>query len=74
MRYLYEHAFMVYGWIGVPFDEEETHLAVQLMRKFNIVLHDGLAANNDDMHAVSVGISDDDQQIFPKPGTDCFKG
>ncbi len=42
MRYLYEHAFMVYGWIGVPFDEEETHLAVQLMRKFNIVLRDEL--------------------------------
>ena len=33
---------MVYGWIGVPFDEEETHLAVQLMRKFNIVLRDEL--------------------------------
>lgn len=74
MRYLYERAFFVYGWIGVPYDEEETHLAVQLMRKFHIVLRDGLAANNDDISAASVGISDDNQEIFPKPGTDCYKG
>ena len=74
MRYLYEHAFIVYGWIGVPYDEEETHLAVQLMRKFNIVLRDRLAANNNDMHAASPGISDDNQEIFPKSGTDCYRG
>ncbi|KAL9119653.1 MAG: hypothetical protein Q9187_003794 [Circinaria calcarea] len=62
------------SWIGVPDDEEETYLAVQLMRKFNIVLRDGLAANNDDIHAASAGISDDNQEIFPKPGTDCYRG
>ena len=74
MRYLYEHAFTVYGWIGVPYDEEETLSAVHLMCKFNILLRDGLAAYNDDIHAVAASISDENQQIFPKPGTDCFKG
>ena len=73
MRYLYEHAFMVYGWIGVPYDEEETRLAVQLMRKFNIVLHDGLTTNIDDMNAASAGISDDNQEIFLTSGIDCYK-
>ena len=74
MRYLYKHASIVFGWIGVPYDDEETQLAVQLMRKFNIVLHDGLAANNDDMNAASTSISDDNQEIFPKSGTDCYRG
>ena len=74
MRYLYEHAFIIYGWIGVPYNEEETRLAVHLMRKFNMVLRDGLAAYNDDMHAVSISISDDNPEIFPTPGTDCYRG
>ena len=68
MRYLDEHASIVYGWIGVPYHEEETRLAVRLMRKFNIVLRDGLAANNDDMLAVSTGISTITRKSFQGRG------
>ncbi|MCJ1366779.1 hypothetical protein MMC16_005909 [Acarospora aff. strigata] len=73
MRHIYENAHAVYGWLSLPFDERETALAAQLMRKFNELLHDGLQANNDDIHAASVTISDKDLDIFPHPDTECHK-
>ncbi|KAL8782093.1 MAG: hypothetical protein Q9213_005704 [Squamulea squamosa] len=74
MKYIYEHATMVFGWLGVPFDEEETSLAIGLMRKFNIVLHDGLAKHNNDMSIVATKISPTSKDIYPEPDTDCYKG
>ncbi|KAI4253558.1 MAG: hypothetical protein LQ352_003619 [Teloschistes flavicans] len=74
MRYIYEHATLVYGWIGLPSDPEQNRLAIQVMRKFNQVLHEGLKANNDDMNAVASQISPDNKEIFPDEGTDCYRG
>ncbi|KAI4089915.1 MAG: hypothetical protein L6R37_007971 [Teloschistes peruensis] len=74
MRYIYEHATLVYGWIGLPSDLEQNRLAIQLMRKFNKVLHEGLVTNNDDMNAVASQISPDNKEIFPEVGTDCYRG
>ncbi|KAL8660558.1 MAG: hypothetical protein Q9202_006412 [Teloschistes flavicans] len=74
MRYIYEHATVVYGWIGLPSDPEQNRLAIQVMRKSNQVLHEGLKANNDDMNAVASQISPDNKEIFPDEGTDCYRG
>ncbi|KAL8765605.1 MAG: hypothetical protein Q9209_007387 [Squamulea sp. 1 TL-2023] len=74
MKYIYEHATTVFGWLGVPFDKEETSLAIRLMRKFNIVLRDGLAKHNGDMSIVATEISPSNKDIYPEPDTDCYKG
>ncbi|KAL8731237.1 MAG: hypothetical protein Q9181_004365 [Wetmoreana brouardii] len=74
MRYNYEHATMVFGWLGVPFDEKETSMAVRVMRKFHIVLRDGLANHKGDMGAVATQISPSNKDIHPEPGTDCYTG
>ncbi|KAL8908306.1 MAG: hypothetical protein Q9171_005514 [Xanthocarpia ochracea] len=74
MRYIYEHANMVFGWLGVPFSDEETSLATSIMRNFNIVLRDGLAEHNGNMNAVAAQISPSNKDIYPEPGTDCYKG
>ncbi|KAL8717642.1 MAG: hypothetical protein Q9225_005131 [Loekoesia sp. 1 TL-2023] len=44
------------------------------MSKFNVVLRDGLAENNDDIYAASTKISPSNKEIFPDPGTRCYKG
>lgn len=75
MAYLYKHAIAVYGWIGVPHDEEEIRLAIALMKRFHLVLRDGLAEHNDDMNKVSTTISPDMEDIFPATvGSECYKG
>lgn len=73
MREIYENANAVYGWLSLPFDEQETALAIPLMRKFNKLLRDGLQANNDDIYAASTTISEKNLDIFPHPDTECHK-
>ncbi|KAI4112759.1 MAG: hypothetical protein LQ338_008277 [Usnochroma carphineum] len=74
MKYIYEHASMVYGWLGVPRDEEETSLAIEVMTKFKRVLLDKITEANGDIYAAFTQISPSDKEIFPEPGTDCYKG
>lgn len=59
----------------VPHDEEEIRLAVTLMRKFHVVLRDGLAKHNDDINKVCTTISPDMKDIFPGTvNSDCYRG
>ncbi|KAL8874530.1 MAG: hypothetical protein Q9198_006877 [Flavoplaca austrocitrina] len=75
MEYIYKHAYAVYGWLGIPHDEEEVRLAVSLMQRFHIIIRDGLAKHNDDMNKVSTTISPDDTDIFPEiVDSDCYRG
>lgn len=75
MADLHKNAFAVYGWIGVPHDEEQIRLAVALMRKFHIVLRDGLAKHNDDLNKVATTISPDMKNFFPTTvDSECYKG
>lgn len=64
MKEIYEGAASTFAWLGIPFDEEETKLAVELMRDFNKYLHSGLRANNDDIEIVLRGI-DASHAAFP---------
>ncbi|KAL8849898.1 MAG: hypothetical protein Q9221_005164 [Calogaya cf. arnoldii] len=75
MSYIYEHAFAVYGWIGLPHDQEEIRLALTLMEKFDIVLSDALAKHNNDMDKVTTTIYSDNEDIFHEtPDSECYKG
>ncbi|KAK5135055.1 hypothetical protein LTR08_005715 [Meristemomyces frigidus] len=74
MKEIYEKASKVWGWLGVPYDEEETRLAIQLMKRFNLALADGLARTDGDMNAASTQLSAKDQSLFPFPGTGTYKG
>lgn len=69
---LYEHAFAVYGWIGVLYEEEEeeeeeVRLAVVRMRRFPIVLRDGSDKHNDEHEQRSP------QRYLPTPKTGTLK-
>jgi len=65
---------MVWGWLGIPFDEEETRQALRLMKRFHLALRDVLDRHNDDMTAASTDLSADDASLFPVPGSDSYKG
>ncbi|KAI9664652.1 MAG: hypothetical protein M1821_006098 [Bathelium mastoideum] len=74
MRSIYERADQVWGWLSLPFIEEETRQGLLLMQRFNRALHDGLEKNDDDMNKVSLTLSADDPALFPFPATDTYKG
>ena len=75
MAYIYKHALFVYGWIGVPHHEEEVRLAVALMRRFHVVIRDGLPKHNGDMNKVCTTISPDMKDIFPVAvESECYRG
>lgn len=57
MAEIYEKAKVIYAWLGVPFDEEETRKAVALMREFNKFLREGLARQNNDLRPVTATIN-----------------
>ncbi|KAI4187164.1 MAG: hypothetical protein L6R41_002991 [Letrouitia leprolyta] len=46
MKYIYDHATSVCGWIGMPHDQEEVTLAVQLMYKITEALWKELKVSN----------------------------
>jgi len=69
MRYIYEQADEVFGWLGLPCDGDKTYLAVQMMRNCRQRVDDEAKANNNQSIIVSsIKISEDDD-IFPKLGT-----
>ncbi|KAI4173817.1 MAG: hypothetical protein LQ346_008339 [Caloplaca aetnensis] len=75
MAYIYEHAFAVYGWIGVPHDEEEIRLALALMRRIDDVFIDGLAKYNNDPYQVTVTITPEMEDLFPgNVDSECYRG
>lgn len=59
MKAIYEGAICIYGWIGLPFDFEETRQAVIMMRECNKYLREGLQDNNDDIGIVFNKITKD---------------
>ena len=46
MKDIYQRADTVFPWLGLPFDDEETRLAVELMREFYLYLSKGLEKHN----------------------------
>jgi len=52
MKDIYERADRIFAWLGLPFDEEETRLAVTLMHDFHRYLFEGLKKHNDDIDVV----------------------
>ena len=65
MKTIYEQAICIYGWLGLPYNDEETRQAVIMMRECNKYLREGLRDNDDD-----IGI------VFSKitPSISCFPG
>jgi hypothetical protein len=57
MKQIYERATAIYGWLGLPFDDNKARLAVTPMRSFNTFLRHGLAAHNDDISEVAATIT-----------------
>lgn len=52
MKEIYERADRIFAWLGLPFDEEETRIAVKLMHDFHVYLFEGLKKHNDDIDIV----------------------
>jgi hypothetical protein len=61
MKEIYESATAIYGWLGLPFDNNEARLAVVLMRSFNTLLRNGLAAHENDINQVAKTINSSTQ-------------
>lgn len=59
MAEIYQKAEVIYAWLGVPFDEEETRKGVALMREFNIFLRKGLERCDGEMRLVAATITTD---------------
>lgn len=62
MKKIYEGAASIFAWLGVPYNERETNLAVEPIHSFTEYLHDSLHRNNDDIDIV---LKSDDA---PHPG------
>lgn len=52
MKRIYENANYIFAWLGLPDDEDNARLAVDLMADFNRYLQTGLAENKDDIDMV----------------------
>lgn len=59
MKAIYEGAVRIYGWLGLPHDNEEARSAVVMMRECNKYLREGLRDNNDDIMMVFSKITSD---------------
>lgn len=59
MAEIYQKAEVIYAWLGVPFDEEETKMAVKLMREFNQFLREGLERHGGDLRPVTASMNTD---------------
>jgi hypothetical protein len=66
MREIYENAELVVGWLGVPFDERETQLAVAQMQRFHQVLRSQNAAEGNNVYNVPLATSPEDETLFPR--------
>ncbi|KAF2237040.1 hypothetical protein EV356DRAFT_512308 [Viridothelium virens] len=74
MKAIYEGARVVFGWLGIPPNEEEHMQAIALMGRFNLALREGLEKNTDDMDKVTTGLPADNPNLYPVPNTDTYKG
>lgn len=74
MKEIYERATIIYGWLGLPFDDNEARLAVTLMRSFNTFLRDGLAAHNNNISHVAKTITSSTHGWPTVANVDSWKG
>jgi hypothetical protein len=65
MREIYENAELVVGWLGVPFEERETRLAIEQMKRFQQVLQSQNAAESNNVYDVPLAITPEDATLFP---------
>lgn len=59
MKMIYEGAVRIYGWLGVPHDNQEARAAVAMMRECNKYLRECLRDNNDEIMMVFSKITPD---------------
>lgn len=45
MKDIFQNSFFIFGWLGVPQDQEEAILAVKLMGEMNLFVSSALAEN-----------------------------
>lgn len=64
MRSIYEGSNRVYTWLGIPFEEEETRLAVKLMKDCNQYLYHKQHVEMMDINDISAGL-DASHEFFP---------
>lgn len=57
MKAIYEGAAHIYGWVGLPLDNEEARQAIIMMRECNKFLRESLQANNDDINLAFSNVS-----------------
>ncbi|KAL8695328.1 MAG: hypothetical protein Q9218_000227 [Villophora microphyllina] len=65
---------MVYGWLGAPFDEDETFLAVQLMGRLRIALQDALKAHDGDPYEALKQMASNNEDVFSEIESNGHKG
>lgn len=66
MREIYEGAAMVLCWLGVPYDEEETRLAVKQMQRFRAILLKARTGENDEnIFDFEASVSLENELLFP---------
>jgi hypothetical protein len=65
MREIYENAELVLGWLGVPFEDRETRLAVEQMQRFQQVLQTHNAGEDNNVYEVPLAITPKDAILFP---------
>ncbi|KAI9691716.1 MAG: hypothetical protein M1822_007788 [Bathelium mastoideum] len=74
MKAIYEGARVVFGWLGVPSNEERITQAIALMGRFNLTLREGLEKNDGDVDRFTTELSGDDPNLYPFPHTDTYEG
>jgi hypothetical protein len=60
-----ENAELVVGWLGVPFDDRETQLATEQMRRFQKVLQSKNVAEGNNIYDVPLAVSPRDDTMCP---------
>lgn len=73
MKQLFENAHRVYGWLGLPHDEEEISLGVKLLKKLRS-LYDEQRALGNDLNLAILNITQKHPNIVPRPESVWYKG
>lgn len=64
MKHIYENAHCIWAWLGLPRDEEQTRLAIEMMADMSLYLKNGLEESGDDIGEVMPTITSS-HAVFP---------